>query len=303
MKLVALVGAIAAASVARADISAIPVQGHSLSYLYHLGEIHQTSTSSDRVRLFAVPPDSNGPELTYVLEISSDWRPPKYGKGGLTRSWNIGELFSRVNNVSLSGETVTVEGSSYTESTRLCAFTFHFEDGLLAETLEDRGCEARAIQSFAGDDAPSVAQIMEAIRTHGADRTGTSLSDHYPAWASVIQGVWSGDPEYLTLAATLRSSLDRFEAMQLDNALFMALARNPVSALKLLADPRATDGFYVQTVCALDPSVNDSLTSTAWRALLEERIEVLSDLGDEQVDAVSRACRFNLERALNFLPE
>jgi len=94
-------------------------------------------------------------------------------------------------------------------------------------------------------------KLRQAAKLRGPNAVVAELYNVEPDWDAFLQGVSSGSPEWLDLAAALAPGTDAGATSMLGIALFLALGPAPERVLRLLAAPSGLRDAYfsVEDVC------------------------------------------------------
>jgi hypothetical protein len=140
-------------------------------------------------------------------------------------------------------------------------------------------------------------KLRRAVASRGPDAVVSQLWQTGAPWEELLEGVDSGAPEWLDLAAALAPGTDAGAASDLITALFMALAPAPERTLRLLVGSSGLAAqFNVDQICGsnvyLDYDPEDA------RVLIRERLQTVRGVTATDLVPLRDACLRNLEEAL-----
>ena len=145
---------------------------------------------------------------------------------------------------------------------------------------------------------PSLAQLQDGIAKRGIAKVADELNHQVAPdpWDSIEAHVESGVTAWLDLARQLRFYTDAGASVGLENAVALALPKNPVAVLKILGTDPAKD-FTVRRVCSIETFIE--VPEGKLRSHLRRAKAAVDQVSDPHLQQTRQACLEVLNRSMN----
>ena len=142
--------------------------------------------------------------------------------------------------------------------------------------------------------SPTPGRVQEQVTTRGADDVVRELYAQPERWASVLNHIETGDPEWIAAALVLRPGSDAGSTSMLNDSMFAALEKAPEIVITY-----AFPTFDLASVCGgrIDPLP----TYEQGVRELEVTLAAVSRIQDPVLESRKRACLAQLEESRSHL--